>query len=424
MTSIDDYIAEARGVDLETVFGLVKGVLGRKSAGGDYAGPCPAPGCGGRDRFRINFAKGLWFCRQCDGGKGGGTFDLVAQVHGFDLRSRSGLLGTAEEILGRAPPDISERESDDERAIRRKALDDRARAAEAARAAQEKQGNRQREFAINQGRGFWLNARDAAGTVVETYLQRRTGARTIADGVWENLRFAPRHPYLHGKDGRGHDIEIHCGPAMIAPMIDLEGHVTGCHRTWIDLDAGPKLRPVIHALTAEGVREDMVTKKMRGHKKGSIIPICGDPEAKRWLGGEGIETTMAIAGPIEHWRSDTFYFAAGDLGNMAGPADAKSNFAHPSERKADVKGVLRPVMIAGPVPKPGSEGDCFQLPPHVAELVLLADGDSSHWFTVSAMARAEARLSRDGLDIAVWWPPEGTDFAAIAVAAEQRENAP
>ena len=31
--------------------------------GGEYAGPCPW--CGGEDRFRVQPAQGLWFCRQC-----------------------------------------------------------------------------------------------------------------------------------------------------------------------------------------------------------------------------------------------------------------------------------------------------------------------------------------------------------------------
>jgi len=31
--------------------------------GGEYAGPCPR--CGGRDRFRVQPERGLWWCRQC-----------------------------------------------------------------------------------------------------------------------------------------------------------------------------------------------------------------------------------------------------------------------------------------------------------------------------------------------------------------------
>src|SRR3954467_10838503 len=31
--------------------------------GGEYAGPCPS--CGGDDRFRVQPAQGLWWCRSC-----------------------------------------------------------------------------------------------------------------------------------------------------------------------------------------------------------------------------------------------------------------------------------------------------------------------------------------------------------------------
>jgi hypothetical protein len=412
MTALDDFITEARAIDLETVFGLVRGSLGTKK-NSEYVGPCPA--CGGTDRFSINFDKGLWHCRQCDGGKGGDGFDLVAQVEGFNLKTRSGLIGVCEVILGRDAPATEERETEEEKAKRQASIEARKRKVEADREKQEEKDNQYRDFAINQGRGFWLNASEAAESPVEAYLKLRTGAKAIPGFVWENLRCSWRASYFDGKDDRGHDIEIHCGPAMVAPMIDLTGRITGCHRTWIDLSRAPKFRP---DLGCDAKGDALPTKKMRGHKKGSIIPICGDLDAVRWLGGEGIETVAAVAN-AEGWREDTFYFATGDIGNMAGPADAKSNFNHPKLTKEGKGGRLLPVKVAGPVPKPNSSADCFQLRGDVRELVLLADGDSEHWMTVSAMARAEARLAREGLTIKVWWPPAGTDFAAIAVAALQ-----
>src|SRR5438094_9406605 len=33
--------------------------------GGEFAGPCPF--CGGRDRFRVQPERGLWWCRGCGG---------------------------------------------------------------------------------------------------------------------------------------------------------------------------------------------------------------------------------------------------------------------------------------------------------------------------------------------------------------------
>lgn len=418
MTAIDDFISEARMVDIETAFAVAKGDLkAMRRQGSELVGPCPA--CGGRDRFNLNLRDGVWHCRQCDGGKGGDGLALIAQVHGFNLKSRAGLLAACAEILGRAAPDGSEEESEQEKAERLQKLEVRRKKAERDRAESQATADRKRQFAISQGRGFWTQALPGWMTVIEDYLRLRTAARHLSDSVWENLRFKPEHSYFDGKDDRGYDREIHCGPAMIAPLImPLTGDLTGCHQTWIDLSHEPKFRPDL-GLDAKG--EPRVTKKMRGHHKGTIIPIAGNPAAERWLMGEGIETTISVADK-DSWRADTFYCAGGSIGNIAGPADPKSRFRHPTLTTTDARGVTKPVMVAGPVPKPGSEEDCYQLPAHVRELIHLADGDSELWWTLSCMARAEARLAREDLVIATWWPPDKTDFAALAVAAEAMER--
>ena len=422
MTSdpVSDYIDTARKISLEDVFSQAGGDLAAmKRQLSEYVGPCPA--CGGRDRFSINFAKGLWHCRGCDGG--GDGLKLMANVVGFDLKARSGLLGTCEAILGYAPPESGERESEADKAARLARNAERHAAREAARDQQADADNGFRDREISKARGFWLHASDAAGSVVEAYLKARTGAATIPAGVWENLKFAPHLTYWHGRDARGFECELHCGPAMIGPYVDLQGKITGCHQTWIDMsNQVGKYRPALSVLDEHGARQKLPTKKMRGHKKGSLIPICGDMDCLRWLGGEGIESTCFVA-DRDGWRDDTFYFAAGDLGNMAGPADPKSSFDHPTLTKAGRDGKARRVRIPGPVPKPESHGDVFGVPAHVTALVLLADGDSEPVFTASAMARAEARLSRPGLEIAVWWPPQGMDWGDVADTAIGKSSA-
>ena len=53
-----------RSVDLLSLVGRdtrLKKQAGTR--GGEYAGPCPF--CGGRDRFRVQPEKGLWWCRNC-----------------------------------------------------------------------------------------------------------------------------------------------------------------------------------------------------------------------------------------------------------------------------------------------------------------------------------------------------------------------
>ena len=135
------------------------------------------------------------------------------------------------------------------------------------------------------------------------------------------------------------------------------------------------------------------------------------------MGGEGIENTLAVA-RAENLRPDTFYFAAGDLGNLSGPADPASRFAHPTLKKEDAKGRLRTVMVLGPVPRPdhGPE-DAFWVGGHVREIVLLGDGDSERVMTSAAMARARARILRPHRKVAIAWPPAGTDFSEMMAGA-------
>src|SRR3981189_1250406 len=65
-----------------------------------------------------------------------------------------------------------------------------------------------------------------AGTVVETYLRGRS--MTNLHGI-DSLRFHRRCYYRPEPDA---PTEI--WPAMIAAVTDLQGHITGAHRTWLD----------------------------------------------------------------------------------------------------------------------------------------------------------------------------------------------
>ncbi|MES0049263.1 hypothetical protein [Mesorhizobium sp. M0053] len=249
------------------------------------------------------------------------------------------------------------------------------------------------------------------GQPVVDYLKAR-GCGRIGASRW--LRYAPNLPYWHDHDDRGRPRVLHVGPAMVAPFVGPDLAVIGCHITWIDLLQPPKYRPL---LVDPHTGEILSSKKMRGSKKGGLIPIFGHPSATRWVGGEGIENGAAFAN-WEGWRRDTFYFAAGDLGNLAGPAEPSSRFAHPTLLKLDAKGVARPVMVAGPTPRSEPQADdAMWVADHVGELVLLADGDSERVMTAAAMARARARHARPGRLIPIIWPRLGTDFAGMAAEA-------
>lgn len=400
--AVDLFIEEARGVSVTDAAQLIGIAITSKN----HAGPCPA--CGGRDRFSISPARQAWNCRGCGhGGRDG--IGLMALANGHDVSSLRGFLAACADALGRPVPAEGERESDDERAVRLARIAEQKRRNEERAKAQADSQNDFRLREINKARGIFQHAGTADDSDVARYLRLRTGF-DMAPEVFANLRFNARHTYWHGQDDRGHPLDIYSGPAMIAPFVNLDGRIIGCHQTWIDLGNAPKYRP---DLGIDDKGEALPAKKMRGTKKGGLIPLFGLMTSARWVGGEGIENGLAIAG-AEGFRRDTFYFAAGDLGNLAGPADPKSAFSHPSLKKEDKRGRLISVRVQGPEPRADQTADdAMQIGDHVTQLVLLADGDSELVATAAAMARAEKRMGMEGRSISTWWPPEHMDFSKL-----------
>ncbi|GAA5665168.1 hypothetical protein Brsp07_03671 [Brucella sp. NBRC 14130] len=372
--------------------------------GSEHPQPCPA--CGGKDTFAFNTQKNKWNCRQ--GGTGGNdAIGMAAHVHGLNVRNREGLLEACSILLGQPIPEGGERESDEDRASRMERLEEQRRRNAKLQDEQAKSQANYREIERNKARGIYRRAStlySASAPHGRFYLMARGAC--APESEW--LRVGAPVPYWHG------DQLLHEGPAMIAPIIGPDLGVIGCHITWIDLDKRPKCRPeIIDPATGEL----LPSKKMRGSKKGGLIPLVGHPSWARWVGGEGIENTLAVA-RAENLRPDTFYFAAGDLGNLSGPADPASRFAHPTLKKEDAKGRLRTVMVQGPVPRPdqGPE-DGFWVGDHVREIVLLGDGDSERVMTSAAMARAKARIAKQGRRVAIAWPPAGMDFSEMMAGA-------
>lgn len=390
-TSIDEFIERARAVTVSAAAVL----CGYAVSAREWTGPCPR--CGGVDRFSINARKGAFNCRACGGGRDG--IGLMAHVRDFDLQSRAGFIEACAAALGEPVPDGAER------------LTGAQREASAARLARlhadnarksEEDARRQEDFRrreIKRARAIYCDAAEAGDCVVE-YLRLRTGF-AMPDAIFEHLRYAPAHPLWHGSDARGDPLVVYRGPAMIAAFVAPDGAITGCHETWIALGMPPRFRPAI----VDGAGKLIPSKKMRGTKAGALIPVLGQPSATCWAIGEGIENTAAFAG-AQGFPADVFYAAAGDLGNMAGPADPASNFPHPEL----ITESGRPKRIPGPIPR--ADGVAMQVPDHVTQLYLLADGDSDLVFTASAMERARARHARRGLHVTVCWPPAQQDFAS------------
>ena len=343
-------------------------------------------------------------------------FRWAAHELGHALKTRTGFLEACAAVLERDIPDPEQRESDEERAAREKRMADARERAAAMEAENAAEANAYREKAIRRARGIWFNAGSVygdAGQAVRDYLFRRCGA-DMDEAVFDSIRFDARHTYWHGADPKfGWPMEVYRGPAMIAPFVDMTGRVVGCHETWIDLSRAPKFRPL---LTCPETGKALPAKKMQGVKKGAVIPVCGDLDACRWVIAEGIENVAAVAG-LEGFRADTFYGAAGDIGNLCGPAAGRER--HPSLTKTDRLGRVRALTVPGPIPKTDlPQGECLDVPGHVDDLVLVADGDSEPFWTAQAMARAKRRLCAPHRVVSVTWPPEcAGDFSELMMEA-------
>lgn len=108
------------------------------------------------------------------------------------------------------------------------------------------------------------------GTIVETYLRGRGITTLHGTG---SLRFHPRCYYRH-EDG-----PTETWPAMIGSVTDLDGRLTGAHRTWLAPDGLGKA-PVETPRRAMG---DLSGNAVRFGVPGSVMAA-----------GEGIETTLSL----------------------------------------------------------------------------------------------------------------------------------
>jgi Toprim domain-containing protein len=114
------------------------------------------------------------------------------------------------------------------------------------------------------------------GTVVKTYLQRRGIARIHHGG---SLRFHPRCYYRPGEH-----LPTETWPAMIASVTDLDGRISGVHRTWLDPDGFDRVRlgkaPIDTPRRAMG---DLLGNAVRFGAVDDVLAA-----------GEGLETMLSL----------------------------------------------------------------------------------------------------------------------------------
>jgi len=120
-------------------------------------------------------------------------------------------------------------------------------------------------------RRLFAMSKPIVGTVVETYLRGR--GITELHGIG-SLRFHPRCYYRTEADA-----PTETWPAMIAAVTDLQDHITGAHRTWLD-PLGRDKAPVDTPRRAMGY--------LLGHA------VRFGPAGDVMAAGEGIETMLSL----------------------------------------------------------------------------------------------------------------------------------
>jgi hypothetical protein len=362
------------------------GYVKLRRAGARLVGPCPI--CGGSptsQRFEILDNGESWVCAVCP--DGGDVIRLVERAEGCDF------LGAVERLGGRVAVDPE---------AAKRVFEERERK----RLAREKTAAGYREAERKRLHTTWKGAvKDLSDTPVERYLAGR-GLALPPSCI--GLRYLPSAPYWHGDivDSRGHKSprQIHRGPAMLAAFIRPDGKFGGLHMTWLEADmASPPVKAEIID-PADG--EVLNSKKMRGSKTSAHISIATTAEPpKRLVIGEGIETVLAVwtaHQAASREISDMAFWAAGDLGNMAGRATKTIN--HPTLKRPSG----RPMTVPDRTPDPDDPG--LAIPDSVDELILLGDGDSEPLLTECAMERAARRYAREGRTIRIAFAPAGLDF--------------
>ncbi|MCP1832814.1 CHC2 zinc finger domain-containing protein [Bradyrhizobium sp. USDA 4545] len=364
-----------------------------RKAGAKLVGPCPI--CGGRassQRFEVFEKDSTWACAVCP--DGGDVIRLVEKVENVDFRAAIERLG------GRVEIDAArQREIFEER--------ERKRLAREKTSADYREAERKRLFRT------WKGAMPIHDTVAARYLE---GRGLQLPEHCPGLKFLPSAPYFHGEEIDQHGRKagprkIHSGPAMCGAFIRPDGKFGGLHMTWLSAsDPGEKINKAEIVDPDSG--EILPAKKMRGSKTGAYIAIVLLEEPRRLVIGEGIETVLSVYTAMHQAGrdlDDMAFWAAGDLGNLAGRAN--KTIAHPTLKRPNGQSQRVPDRF----PDPDDPG--LKIPDSVEELILLGDGDSEPFLTECAMERAARRYFRDGRVTRIAFAPSGRDFNDVLKAA-------
>ncbi|WP_085984056.1 DUF7146 domain-containing protein [Allomesorhizobium alhagi] len=120
-------------------------------------------------------------------------------------------------------------------------------------------------------RRLFAMSQPITGTLVQSYLRERGITDLRGTG---NLRFHPRCYYQPDEHS-----PTETWPAMIAAVTDLDGRITGAHRTWLD----PRSRDKAPLDTPRRAMGDLLGNAVRFGAGGEVMAA-----------GEGIETVLSV----------------------------------------------------------------------------------------------------------------------------------
>jgi hypothetical protein len=123
-------------------------------------------------------------------------------------------------------------------------------------------------------------AQPLSGTLAKSYLHRR-GITSAALAGTESLRYHPRCFYRANPDAP-HET----WPALIAAVTDLNGTITGVHRTWLDPGCFDPIRL--------GKAPVKTPRRALGHLLGHAVRFGPTTGIEVLAAGEGIETMLSL----------------------------------------------------------------------------------------------------------------------------------
>lgn len=277
---------------IERITSLVQHLLpGARRHGGYWQGPNPRRAKDSRTSFTV-WTNGAW--KEFDSDEKGDVIDLIA----YCRRCTTGeAIVWAKDWLGLWDLSPAERAK-----LNAKAKAAEAQAADAATA--------ERAAKIRRAHDLWAGSVPiSAGGPVDTYLAGRLSPCSLRDVAESERDLRQRLGLAYW--GPRQDNRPYSGPAMIAPIRQVDGTVTGVHATFLTLDGRAKA-PVPAPKVMLGIKQGGAVRLTRGESGLTWPQLVASGSREDLVITEGIETGLSVAVALPEVR----VWAALDLGNI------------------------------------------------------------------------------------------------------------